>query len=337
MNGVDVSEIEVPSVNAGAGRIGVLLRFLFLARPSVVISVVFTVLFFGLVYIRYGGQIILTDSSISLPAAAMVIFSLASIASRYRLLFFGNAAERRKVLKRAGRIVLDWLPFPMLLFVYENLKGRIWIIAKNDFTPWLASTDISMFGFYPTVAMEKIYHPLLTDIMAFSYALYFVMPFIATFILYFQRRNREFQRAMFVIIICFYLGFVGYISLPGVIPKFFIKEAFLYPTIPSLFFHSLADKLYEKANAAEIWGAFPSLHIAVSTVGLILSFQIKGLVGKGRGLFWIFLPLTILLWISTVYLRYHWIIDIYAGWALAIFCCLVGAWIFNKLNARAQA
>lgn len=176
--------------------------------------------------------------------------------------------------------------------------------------------------------------------MAFCYAMYFVMPFLITFILYLQRRHREFQQVTLIIIICFYLGFLGYISLPGVIPKFFLKDLYLYPKIPSLFLHSSMDKLYEKANAAEIWGAFPSLHVAISSVGLILSFLIKGLAGKGRGLFWIFLPVTLMLWTSTVYLRYHWIIDIYAGWVLAIFCVVIGYWgywVFNKWDAAAKA
>lgn len=305
-------------------------KFVTAARPSVALSIIVIVLFFSTVYVRYGGQIILTDSSISLPSAAMVVFFLGAFIANCGKIFGRNPASRVEALKKVATVILDWLPFPMLLFVYENLKGRIWIIAAHDYTPWLAKTDLWMFHCYPTVVMEKIYHPVLTDIMAFCYALYFIMPFIVTVLLYLKRRHRDFQLAAFIIIMCFYLGFVGYISLPGVIPKFYLRHLYTYEKIPSLFLHSLMDRLYEKANAAEIWGAFPSLHVGISSVGLMISYYFKGLVGRGRGLFWIFLPFTIILWISTVYLRYHWIIDIYAGWVLAVFVFFAGKWLFNK-------
>lgn len=134
-------------------------KFLVKARPSVFVSLIVIAAFFTLIHLRYGGQIILTDSSISLPTGAMLLFSITSLVAGWRPLLTGTHGQRRHVIKRAGNIVLDWLPFPMLLFVYENLRGRIWLLAKNDFTPWLAHTDIAMFGAHPTIFMEKFYNP----------------------------------------------------------------------------------------------------------------------------------------------------------------------------------
>ena len=56
---------------------------------------------------------------------------------------------------------------------------------------------------------------------------------------------------------------------------------------------------------------FPSLHTAVTTVVLIFAWR------HSRLLFWVILPLCLSLFFSTMYLRFHYFIDLVAGWVLA--------------------
>jgi membrane-associated phospholipid phosphatase len=58
--------------------------------------------------------------------------------------------------------------------------------------------------------------------------------------------------------------------------------------------------------------AFPSLHSAVTLLALIFAWKYT------RITFWLILPFCLGLFISTIYLRHHYVIDIFAGWALAI-------------------
>jgi membrane-associated phospholipid phosphatase len=57
--------------------------------------------------------------------------------------------------------------------------------------------------------------------------------------------------------------------------------------------------------------AFPSLHTAVSVVMLACAWRFV------RPWFWIALPLAVGLWLSTIYLRHHYVVDLLAGFALA--------------------
>jgi membrane-associated phospholipid phosphatase len=296
--------------------------------PAAIISFLVITLFFSIVYSKYPGPLIFIDSSISVPFFAMLALSVGTLVWKYKIVLFGTLREKTKVLRSVRRTIVEWLPFPLLLFVYENLKGRINVLTDTDYTHYLHDFDQRLFGFQPTVWLQKIVSPWLTDLLAVCYATYFIIPFVCVFLLFVQRRRREFHIAMTTIIVCFYFGYVGYITIPGVIPKFYLREVYTVP-LKGYFLHQFMDKMYEKANAAEIWGAFPSLHIAVSSLGLILCYYFKGLLGKGRLLFWLMLPIVLGLWFSTVYLRYHWTIDIYAGWALSILAFFVGKYIVN--------
>ena len=57
--------------------------------------------------------------------------------------------------------------------------------------------------------------------------------------------------------------------------------------------------------------AFPSLHTAASTVALVYAWR--------HVRWWAFLlaPFVVGLWVSTIYLRHHYFVDLLAGWALA--------------------
>jgi membrane-associated phospholipid phosphatase len=69
---------------------------------------------------------------------------------------------------------------------------------------------------------------------------------------------------------------------------------------------------------------FPSMHVAISFVVWLYAYR------NSRRLFWIISPLILSLWVSTVYLRYHYLIDVLAGLALAPLCY----WLSNFLFAR---
>ncbi|MGH7371035.1 MAG: phosphatase PAP2 family protein, partial [Candidatus Methylomirabilales bacterium] len=78
----------------------------------------------------------------------------------------------------------------------------------------------------------------------------------------------------------------------------------------------LADTIRDTLNVLERFkqDAFPSGHTAIV---LVVLFYARGFV---RGLFWIFLPMVVALIFSTVYLRYHYVVDVLAGILLAALC-----------------
>jgi membrane-associated phospholipid phosphatase len=77
--------------------------------------------------------------------------------------------------------------------------------------------------------------------------------------------------------------------------------------------------------------AFPSLHCAVSFYLLMSDRRFK------PWRFRVYLLPAIGLWISTIYLRYHYVVDVAAGFALAFACLAVARWQMKREVAKTLA
>ena len=71
---------------------------------------------------------------------------------------------------------------------------------------------------------------------------------------------------------------------------------------------------------------FPSLHVGISFVVWLYAYR------NSRRLFLVLSPLILSLWVSTVYLRYHYLIDCIAGLILAPLSFLLANWLFKRLG-----
>ena len=71
----------------------------------------------------------------------------------------------------------------------------------------------------------------------------------------------------------------------------------------------------------------PSGHTAIALIVLFLSYR------YARLLFYLFCPIVGALILSTVYLRYHYAIDLFAGAALAVGCSSIGPLLYRWLKA----
>ena len=69
---------------------------------------------------------------------------------------------------------------------------------------------------------------------------------------------------------------------------------------------------------------FPSMHVAISFVVWLYAYR------NSKKLFWILSPLILSLWLSTLYLRYHYLIDVVAGLILAPLSFLLANWLFRR-------
>jgi membrane-associated phospholipid phosphatase len=80
--------------------------------------------------------------------------------------------------------------------------------------------------------------------------------------------------------------------------------------------------------------AFPSGHTAVALVSLLYAWKYREKV-----LFWILVPAVSALIVSTVYLRYHYVVDVIAGILLAALTVLIAPKtyrLFSGLSDRPQ-
>ena len=133
------------------------------------------------------------------------------------------------------------------------------------------------------------------------------------------------------IILTFYIGYVGYILFPAVGPKTTKKQEEF--TMSHLFETSLSgsyitDRLsflmnYEISEYTRR-DCFPSLHNGVIFLILLFAFKHEKIYCD-----YIFFPFAIALFISTLYLRYHYFVDMIAGFLLAIIIFFFGPIINN--------
>ena len=117
--------------------------------------------------------------------------------------------------------------------------------------------------------------------------------------------------------ICVIIGFIGYVIVPAVGPRYFLNNE--YTISLNGYITEIGIKAWNSIESVKR-DCFPSLHTAMSAISLVYFYRFRNFYRGGKVVFLISIPLIVSLWISTVYLRYHWVVDVFAGWILAIIC-----------------
>jgi len=180
----------------------------------------------------------------------------------------------------------------------------------------LIKIDFALFAVHPTIWLERLVAPWLTDILCLAYVTYFFIPVILIVILIVQGHEQQCMVAVFTLLLGFYSVFLAYIVMPAVGPRFTL--AHLQSTqLPG---GAIAESILSLLNRLEYnkWDCFPSGHTQIVLISLWFAYK------HNRTLFWIFLPMVAALILSTVYLRYHYVIDVVAGFFFAAGALLAG-------------
>jgi membrane-associated phospholipid phosphatase len=196
-----------------------------------------------------------------------------------------------------------------VLYIFNSMGTLIASIHATTFDARLIAVDHAIFGVHPTVWMERFISPLLTGLLQFAYISYYFIPLSLGVVLIARGRFGEFEMVLFGILLCFYLSYVGYLLIPAIGPRFTLRHLQTGDLQVSPFIETIQDALngLEKNKT----DAFPSGHTAVSLMSLYYAWK-----EREKKLFAGLIPVVTGLIISTVYLRYHYVIDVIAGIAL---------------------
>jgi membrane-associated phospholipid phosphatase len=238
------------------------------------------------------------------------------------LLFLLILSSERQIMGKGGAFLHHFSPILFVIVIYQSLGDLIQHLHPADIDPLLIRIDAFIFGIHPTVWMEQWIHPWLTDIMSFAYASYYFLPVIFIVILYLKRRMTEFNMSVFVLTFAYYVSFVGYIFFPAVGPRFTLVHLQSIPLEGSL----LTDLVRDTLNALEHtkWDCMPSGHTQIVLIVLYLTHRYE------RFLFHLFFPIICGLIFSTVYLRYHYVVDLLGGAALAVGCVIIAPPLYRR-------
>jgi hypothetical protein len=216
------------------------------------------------------------------------------------------------------RILRDAMPFLLCANIYASLYDLIRFFHAPDITMTLRRWDVAVFGVEPTVWAQRFVHPVLTDFFTFCYWMFYVLPPALGLLLYLKDDRQAFRSTMVSVVLCLYTGYIGYVALPATAPRLSIPHAYTVPLHGYLAFLD-ETRVAVKAIPLTAYGAFPSLHCGVMLLSMILAWRFH------RWFFWIQLPLGTGLVLGTVYLRHHWVVDIAAGFAVALFMYWAGS------------
>jgi len=215
------------------------------------------------------------------------------------------------------------LIFPVLsvLVLFDSLGWLVHYINPVDIDPLLIKLDYAIFGNHPTIMLESILNPFLTDILQIAYSTYYFLPVVLGIMLIKNNQKEEFNRSLFLILFCFYLSYVGYIIWPAIGPRFTLENVQTQKLQGFLIAEPMQNLLNKLEGVKR--DAFPSGHTGIALTVLYLSFRYN------KKLFVIYLPIVALLIFSTVYCRYHYVVDVIAGFGLTAITILLGEKYYN--------
>jgi membrane-associated phospholipid phosphatase len=245
---------------------------------------------------------------------------------------------------KALRWVHDWAAFPFVIFTYEQLYYIIRPIHNwKDYDRLLIALDRGLLRGDPTHWLALVATPFLTEVLQIAYSLFYVLFLAVGAELYMDPNLSRFRYFRFTIVYGFLISYVGYFFLPAAGPRFTLHSlSKIDAELPGLLltpalrwfiniFESIHPGMSDSvALASAQRDVFPSGHTMMTLVAIAIACRYKL---KVRG--WV-LFVGMLLIVATVYLRYHYAVDVLAGAILAIPCLLTSnkAYAAFRGNAR---
>jgi membrane-associated phospholipid phosphatase len=185
--------------------------------------------------------------------------------------------------------------------------------------------DTALLGRNLSVAWEPFMAPWLTDVMMAAYLFYFIY-LVGGPATYCVRNLAQFRLLFVGMFTVMGLGYIAYTIWPASGP--YAHLIFERPLIGSGFTTMALPVVKGGSNGVDV---FPSLHLAVSLY--LLGFD---WLHDRRRFWWVLAP-CVLLWVSTIYLRYHYFVDLLAGAGLAAIGWAVAArWAARISNLKSQ-
>jgi membrane-associated phospholipid phosphatase len=272
---------------------------------------------------------------------------------RWALFLFLGAV----LLGQGVRFLRDWVPFILLLFGYEYMRGIAGDIAvSGGFTaedhgrilvePLIEADKILAFGHVPTIWLQQhLYEPgdahWYDVIAALVYLMHFVLPLVFAFALWVRRKDQFWQFSVALLFMT-YSAFAFFLLVPAAPPWLASDWGYLDGLVrpSSQAFRALMPNRYDNLNTFTIWthhspnpvAAMPSLHAAFPWLVTLFAVRYFGRAA------WLMLLYNAAVWFSIVYLSQHWVIDVIAGilWAWVSYLVVVRVWprITTRLASR---
>lgn len=256
-------------------------------------------------------------------------------------LFVGLAGAAAKIDSVVLRAIHHWYPVPVIFLVFKEIHEITALAGSTDWDNLFIAIDRTMFQSDPTVWLGYYSTPLITELLQIAYASYYFIMLAVGVELFVRHEREKFSFVLFTIAYGFFLSYLGYLALPAVGPRFTLHDFNSLSTeLPGVWFtdgirHMLnvGESIPENGVNAYLLAqrdAFPSGHTEMTLISMYLAARYRL---RCRYVLYVFGTLLI---ISTVYLRYHYVIDLVGGLALMLFVVWTAPTIFKRLEGTGK-
>ncbi len=204
---------------------------------------------------------------------------------------------------------------------YFQLRHILPAVSERTVDGELLAFDLRVFHVEPALAWDRFVTPVTTEWFAFFYFGYFFLLSAHVLPIMLASKN-TFRLAHFAlgIFLLFCTGHLIYMIVPGYGPYRALAGEFHHELTGGPFWHAVQATVSAGGAQKDI---FPSLHTAAPTYFALFSYRHrKALPYKYTWMVVGFCALQIIC--ATMFLRWHYLIDIIAGITLAIFACTLG-------------
>lgn len=208
-----------------------------------------------------------------------------------------------------------------------------------------AAVEQSLFECQPSVEFSRHCPSIwFSEPLNMGYFFYYPMMLILV-VYYFLNHYKSFEKVCFVLVTSFFIYYLFYLLVPVAGPQFYFPAIgmdrvntcefiplgnyfnhnillFPAPGYEHGFFYNLVEASQEIGERPT--AAFPSSHVGISTIVMIMSWRVS------KKLSYFLLPFYILLCLATVYIQAHYLIDAIAGFFSAFLVYRVATLMYKK-------
>lgn len=229
------------------------------------------------------------------------------------------------------RPVLDWVPLPFVVYTYETLAHVVPACWDGTIDSTLRAADHALLGADVGKLLEPYVSESLTHLLSVAYGSYYLLPLsLAVWFWLRPETSRQLKaapgphgsRAGRVPRLAFrelvvgevgalFIGYLGYLFLPAVGPYVRQAHEFAAPLAGDFVGDAIRTLNAQRAGGPPR-DVFPSLHTANAVTILLVAWR-----HERRAVAIYALPCLALI-AATVYLRFHYVVDVAAGALLAV-------------------
>lgn len=270
-----------------------------------IVSILYTVMLF-LLWSKFQNPFLLLNYNVGIMLITLTLAVLSHFYSKY-----GWVRVTRLILL-AGIVYM----------IYLNTQNYVKILNPYLYDQILIRWDRAIFGKDLSRYFDGLRFPLLTEFLQLCYVVFFFLPMFHGVILFREKKITELNELYNQIIFGFLLSYLLYFIMPAIGPRFTLYDFnTLELDMPGVWLTDYARIFINSGggappgtlNPAELVNrdCMPSGHTMLTLINMLLAYKFST---KHR---WFFYIVGTGLIISTLYLRYHYGVDVVAGIAFA--------------------